>query len=268
MNSEHLREKARMIRLLILDIICKARMPHIGSAFSCVDILTYLYFNEMSVDPQNPLWPDRDRFILSKGHACAALYSTLSLAGFFQKDKLSIYGENGSNISGHATLGSLPGIEATSGSGGHGLSIGVGMALAGQNLKKSFRVFILCGDGEMQEGSIYEAAMFAGMHKLKNICMIVDRNGLQIMGKVSEIIDIDPLGAKFESFKWETREMDGHDFISMSSAFKGPQDKPKLIIANTIKGKGVSFMENRAEWHGKCPNEIEYFQAKKELEEL
>lgn len=262
-----LKNKARQIRLLVLDMIYRAKTSHIGTAFSCADILTALYFGDvMNVEPKSPSWPERDRFILSKGHGCSAFYAALALKGYFPIETLGQFAQNGSNISCHATLGILPGIEATGGSGGHGLSIGAGMALAARLDNKNSQIFVLTGDGECQEGSICEAAMFAGQHQLNNLTLVVDNNRLQILGKTREIIDPEPLTDKFSSYNWQTVRVNGHNFNELLEAFSQKTSRPKAIIANTIKGKGVSFMENNHLWHSLCPDEKEYQAAKKELE--
>lgn len=262
-----LKDKAKQIRLLALDMIYQARASHIGTAFSCVDILTALYFGEvMNVRPESPSWPERDRFILSKGHGCTALYATLALKEYFPIDTLKQFSQDGSNISAHATLGVLPGIEATGGSGGHGLNIGAGMALAAKLDKLTSKIFVLTGDGECQEGSIWEAAMFAKQHQLNNLTLVVDNNRLQILGKTKGVVNPEPLFAKFNAFGWQAIRIDGHNFNQLLMALNHTTQKPKAIIANTIKGKGVSFMENDYMWHSLCPDEKQYQKAKKELE--
>lgn len=262
-----LNEKARQIRLLILEMVYQAQVSHIGSALSCVDILTALYFgNVMRIKPEEPLWPERDRFILSKGHGCSALYAALALRGFFPVDKLKDFAQNGSILSGHVTLNCLPGVENTGGSGGHGLSLGVGMALAAKMEKRNSQIFVLAGDGECQEGSIWEAIMFAGHHFLSNLTLIIDNNGLQIMGKTKSIVSLEPLSEKFLAFGWELVPTSGHNFTTLTWALKTKSHQPKVIIARTIKGKGVSFMEDNYLWHGQIPNEEEYKMARKELQ--
>ena len=202
-----LKDKARQIRLLVLDMIYRAKTSHIGTAFSCADILAALYFgNVMNIQPESPSWPERDRFILSKGHGCSAFYAALALKGYFPLEILGQFSQDGSNISCHSTLGVLPGIEATGGSGGHGLSIGAGMALAEKLDSRSSQIFVLTGDGECQEGSIWEAAMFAGQHQLNNLTLIVDNNQLQILGKTREIINPEPLLDKFNAFNWQIKQ--------------------------------------------------------------
>lgn len=261
-----LESTAQQIRLLVLDMIYRTKTSHIGTAFSCVEILVALYFNDiLRIKPENPIWPERDRFILSKGHGCSAFYATLALRGFFPVETLDQFLKDGSDISCHSTLGILPGIEATGGSGGHGPSIGAGMALAAKMDNRDSKIFVLTGDGECQEGSIWEAVMFAGQHRLDNLTLIVDNNKLQILGKTKDITDPEPLVEKFKAFKWETISVDGHNFNQLCQAFRQKTSKPKAVIANTVKGKGVSYMENNHVWHSLCPNEKEYDQAKKEL---
>ena len=260
-----LEQRAKRVRNLVLDIIFEAKSSHIGSALSAVEILTALYFgNILRVDPQNPDWEDRDRFILSKGHACVALYIALALKGYFPLERLKEYGGNGTKIGDHNTLGALPGIETTNGSLGHGLSLGIGMALAAKKTSRPSRIFVLVGDGELQEGSNWEALMFAGFHKLDNLYLIVDNNNLETMGHTDNILSLSPLNKKIEDFGWEVTSIDGHSFTQLLGAF-GPVQKPLAIIANTIKGKGVPFMENDCIWHSKCPTNEEYTRAKIEL---
>lgn len=263
----HLKEKARQIRLLVLEMIYQAQVSHIGTALSCVDILTALYLgNVLRIKPDNPSWPERDRFILSKGHGCSALYATLALKEFFPITRLQNFAQNGSILSGHVTLNCLPGVENSGGSGGHGLSLGAGMALAAKMDKRDSRTFVLVGDGECQEGSIWETIMFAAQHSLSNLTLIIDNNGLQIMGKTREIVDIEPLKNKLLAFNWDVVSCDGHSFSPLLWALSTKTDRPVAVIANTTKGKGVSFMENNYLWHGQVPNEEAYKKARKELE--
>lgn len=262
-----LKDKARQARLLVLDMIYRTKTSHIGTALSCVDILTSLYFGGiLNIKPESPSWPERDRFLLSKGHGCSAFYATLALKGYFPLETLGQFLQDGSDVSCHVTLGVLPGIEATGGSGGHGLSIGAGMALAARLDNRNSQIFVLTGDAECQEGSIWEAAMFAGQHKLNNLTLIVDNNRLQILGKTRDIVDPEPFLDKFRAFNWQTTCVDGHNFDELLEAFRQKAFRPKAIIANTVKGKGVSFMENNHKWHSLCPNEKEYQQAKGEIE--
>ena len=264
--NEYLVEQARIIRNLILDMIFRAKSAHVGCSLSIVDILVALYFGDvMRIDPTKPDREDRDRFILSKGHACTALYAALGVKGFFPLQRLREYGTEGSILGDHNTLNSLPGIETTNGSLGHGLSIGIGMAWHLKN-KSNSRVFVLVGDGECQEGSIWEGLMFAGFHKINNLVLIIDNNNLETLGNTSKILGLEPLDKKMEDFGWIVKTIDGHSFHQMTESFNlRPFEKQLAIIAETTKGKGVSFMENGFEWHGKCPNREEYEQAKKEL---
>lgn len=271
--NEYLAEQAKIIRNLVLDMIFRAKSAHLGCSFSIVDILVALYFGEiLRIDPTKPDWEDRDRFILSKGHACVALYATLATKGFFPLNKLEQYGTDGSTIGDHNTLGSLPGIETTNGSLGHGLPIGIGMALAAKKDGRSSRIFVLVGDGELQEGSNWEALMFAGFHKIDNLVLIIDNNNLETLGNTNKILSLEPLDKKIESFGWIVKKIDGHSFRNMTEVLhfhlRPYDEKPLAIIADTTKGKGVSFMENDYIWHSQCPNQKEYELAKKELGEV
>ncbi len=268
LETEKYQKIAKKVRKDILDMIYRTNGPHIGCSFSMVDILTVLYFKILNIYPKNPGNPERDRFILSKGHAVPALYAVLSKRGFIDKKILDEFAKDGSMLEQHPTRNIKFGIEATSGSVGHGLSIGAGMALAGKYDKKKYRVFVLVGDGELDEGSNWEAIMFAAHHKLDNLAVIVDRNNLQILGKTAEVLGLEPLAGKWCSFGWETKEIDGHNFGSLIKTFNElpfKKGKPSCIIAKTIKGKGVSFMENELRWHDKYPNEEEYKKALGEL---
>ncbi len=266
-TTPNLKKTAKQIRLMVLEMIYRAKTSHIGTALSCVDILTALYFGDvMHLNPSDPLWPERDRFILSKGHGCSALYAALALKEFFPISELEKFTMEGSELSGHVTRG-LPGVETSGGSGGHGLSMGVGMALAARMDKKNYRTFVLVGDGECQEGSIWEAIMFAGHHQLSNLILIIDNNGLQIMGKTKEIVNLEPLKEKFLAFNWEVASVSGHNLSALVWALNIKSNNgPLAIIAQTTKGRGISFMEGNYLWHGQCPNEAEYQQARKELE--
>lgn len=266
--NDYLAKQAHKIRHLILDMIFEAKSSHLGCAISIVDILVALYLgNRLRVKPKDPTWEDRDKFILSKGHACVALYATLGVKGFFPLEKLKEYGTDGTLIGDHNTLGSLPGIETTNGSLGHGLPIGIGMALAAKKAEKSSRVFVLTGDGELQEGSNWEAIMFAGFHELDNLALIIDNNNLETVGNTDKILSLFPLDKKLEDFGWDVKIVNGHSFTDLREAFD-QTDKPLAIIANTTKSKGIPFMENDYIWHGKCPSKEEYERAKKELGEL
>lgn len=267
-------------KLQLQILACKSRMGaiigtynaksgHPGGSLSAADIYTYLYFKEMNVDASNPKIPQRDRFVLSKGHCCPSLYATLALKGYFSFDELNTLRHVGAMLQGHPDMKGTPGIDMSSGSLGQGVSAACGMALAGKLDNSNYRVYTLLGDGECEEGQVWEAAMFAAHHKLDNVCFIVDCNGLQIDGPVAEIGGIEPLDEKFASFGFNVIKIDGHDFDQIAAAFakaKTADGKPTVIIASTIKGKGVSFMENQVGWHGTAPNKEQYEQAMSELE--
>lgn len=269
MNITELKKLKRLskeIRKEILTMAYQSKGSHLGCSLSIVDILTTLYFKVLHINPKKPFLETRDRFLLSKGHAAAALYAILAKRGFFPESVLTTYLEDGSKLAGHVTLGSIPGIEATFGSLGHGLSIAVGMSLALKHSNLSSRVFCLIGDGECQEGSIWEGINFAGHHKINNLVLLLDNNNLQIMGHGTDILNSLPFENKFKGFGWNVKSVDGHDISALSKVLQqNTTDKPLAIIANTIKGKGVSFMENKLEWHGKYPSEEEYKLALKEL---
>jgi transketolase len=269
MNSKELEAKAKNIRRAIVEMIYRAKSSHIGCSLSSAEILTALYFGRvLKVDPKNPTDPDRDRFILSKGHGVSAVYATLAERGFFPKEKLEEYGKNGTTLASHIVLNVVPGAETSNGSGGHGLPLGVGMAIAARFDKRPSRTFVFSGDGELEEGSVWEAALFAGFHKLSNLTLVVDRNNLQdgTDGKhLSDILDLNPLDEKFKAFGWDADIIDGHNFEELIPALQKQTGRPRVVIAKTTKGKGVSFMEDRGEWHGKCPDAGQYAQAMKEL---
>ena len=263
-----LQEIAKKARKNILEQVYSARSGHPGGALSCIDILTVLYFHEMNVNPEEPKMEDRDRLVLSKGHASAALYAILAQKGFFPEEELKEFRKLGSRLQGHPDLKKLPGVDITTESLGQGLSAACGMALAIKIKKQSNKVYCIVGDGEIQEGQIWEAAMTASHYKLDNLCVIVDNNNLQIDGKVNEVMSVYPIDEKFKSFGFQVINIDGHNIQEIIDAFdvaKNVKDKPTCIIAKTVKGKGVSFMENQAGWHGKAPNEEQYTQAMKEL---
>ena len=246
-----------------------AKSGHPGGSLSAADIFTYLYFNEMNVDPQNPQWEDRDRFVLSKGHCCPSLYATLALKGFFDWDELSELRHVGAMLQGHPDMKGTPGIDMSTGSLGQGVSAACGMALAAKLDNKDYRVYTLLGDGEVEEGQVWEAAMFASHNKLDNLVVIVDQNGLQIDGTVEEVAGIEPLDKKFEAFGFEVFKIDGHDFEQIEDALnkaKTVKGRPTAILAKTVKGKGGSFMENQVGWRGTAPNKKQYEQATAELE--
>lgn len=243
---------AREIRKKILEMKFNSQSSHVGSALSCVDILTVLYLKILKLNPKKPKKSDRDRFVLSKGHAASALYVTLAVKGFFPEEKLQNYCKDGCRLAGHTTKDCVPGVEVSTGSLGHGLPIGVGMALAGKKDGKKYRVFVLMSDGECDEGSNWEAALFASHHKLDNLVAIIDYNKIQAFGRTNEVLNLEPLKDKWTAFGWSVTEVNGHNFLEIEKALeKVPfkNQKPSLIIAHTVKGKGVSFMEEKIEWH-------------------
>ena len=268
-------------KLVLKKLACKARMGaiegtynaksgHPGGSLSATDIFTYLYFKQMNVNPENPKDPNRDRFVLSKGHCCPSLYAVLALKGYFSIDELKTLRHVGAMLQGHPDMKLTPGVDMSTGSLGQGVSAACGMALAAKYDNKEYKVYTVLGDGECEEGQVWEAAMFAAHKKLDNICFIVDCNGLQIDGPVEEIGGIEPLDEKFESFGFEVIKIDGHSFTDIEKAFEQVftvKDKPTVIIAKTVKGKGVSFMENQVGWHGSAPNKEQYEQAMNELSE-
>lgn len=269
MNNLELEKMANEIRKDIVTAVHSAKSGHPGGSLSSADIFTYLYFEEMNVDPANPKWEDRDRFVLSKGHVAPGLYSTLAEKGYFPKEDLKTLRHTGSYLQGHPDMKHIPGIDMSSGSLGQGVSVAVGMAAAGKYDKKDYRVYTLTGDGEIQEGQIWEAAMWAGHRKLDNLVVIVDNNNLQIDGSVEDVCSPYPIDKKFEAFNFHVINIYGNDFDQIRAAFKEARETkgmPTAIIAKTVKGKGVSFMENAAGWHGKAPNDEEYEIAMADLE--
>ena len=269
MNNLELEKMANEIRKDIVTAVHSAKSGHPGGSLSSADIFTYLYFEEMNVDPTNPKWEDRDRFVLSKGHVAPGLYSTLAEKGYFPKEDLKTLRHTGSYLQGHPDMKHIPGIDMSSGSLGQGVSVAVGMAAAGKYDKKDYRVYTLTGDGEIQEVQIWEAAMWAGHRKLDNLVVIVDNNNLQIDGSVEDVCSPYPIDKKFEAFNFHVINIDGNDFDQIRAAFKEARETkgmPTAIIAKTVKGKGVSFMENAAGWHGKAPNDEEYEIAMADLE--
>lgn len=269
MNNLELEKMANEIRKDIVTAVHSAKSGHPGGSLSSADIFTYLYFEEMNVDPANPKWEDRDRFVLSKGHVAPGLYSTLAEKGYFPKEDLKTLRHTGSYLQGHPDMKHIPGIDMSSGSLGQGVSVAVGMAAAGKYDKKDYRVYTLTGDGEIQEGQIWEAAMWAGHRNLDNLVVIVDNNNLQIDGSVEDVCSPYPIDKKFEAFNFHVINIDGNDFDQIRAAFKEARETkgmPTAIIAKTVKGKGVSFMENAAGWHGKAPNDEEYEIAMADLE--
>lgn len=264
----YLTNEALEVRQTVLSMIVASHASHIASAYSIIELLVYLYNNVLRINPKAPLDPDRDRFILSKGWGVSALYVILAKKGFFSPKLLATYCTDGSKYIGIATRSGIPGIEATTGSMGHGLPIGVGMALAGKLQKKTYRVFVIISDGECDEGSTWEAILQAGHHKLDNLVLIVDSNKWQSFGRVKDILDIEPLDKKLQAFHWSVTQINGHDFRDIEQALtRVPyvKGKPTAIIAHTTKGKGVSVLEDRNEWHYKTPTAKEITVAKKEL---
>lgn len=268
MNQLELQKQALEIRKSVLDAVHSAKAGHPGGSLSAADILTYLYFEEMNIEPKNPKKEDRDRFVLSKGHSAPALYAVLAHRGYFPVEDLLTLRKIDSYLQGHPDMKNIPGVDMTTGSLGQGISAGVGMALAGKMKNADYRVYVMCGDGEIQEGQVWEAAMFAGFHKLDNLCVIVDNNNLQIDGSVEEICSPYPIDKKFEGFNFHTISIDGHNFEQIRAAFeeaKTVKGMPTVIIVKTVKGKGVSFMENNYKWHGTAPNDEKYVAAMEEL---
>ena len=272
MTNLELQKTANEIRKSIVTAVHSAKAGHPGGSLSAADIFTYLYFEELNIDPKNPKNPkmaDRDRFVLSKGHTAPGLYAALAERGFFPKEDLVTLRHTGSYLQGHPDMKHIPGVDMSSGSLGQGLSVAVGMAAAGKFDKKDYRVYALCGDGEIQEGQIWEAAMWAGFKKLDNLVVIVDNNNLQIDGSIDTVCSPYPIDKKFEAFNFHTININGNDFDEIRAAFaeaRATKGMPTAIIAKTLKGKGVSFMENAVDWHGKAPNDDEYKIAMEDLE--
>lgn len=264
----YLESLANQARILALDAVYTAKSGHVGGSFSIVDALTVLYFNTMRIFPQDSQNPDRDRFILSKGHCSPALYAVLALRGYFPQEDMKKFRSIHHHMSGHVEMRHVNGVDMSAGSLGQGLSAALGMALAGKMDGKAYRVYAAMGDGEIAEGQIWEAAMAAAHYHLDNLCAMVDVNGLQIDGPTDKVMCSAPLGEKFRAFGWHVIEVDGHDFAAMADAFEqtaAVKGKPSVVLLHTIKGKGVSFMENQVSWHGKAPNDAEYAQAIDEL---
>lgn len=265
----YLKEIATRVRARCLSMIAEAQAGHIGGSLSCTDMIVALYFGGlMHVDPHNPHMPDRDRFVLSKGHASPALYATLAEKGFLPADALATFDDIDSIVQGHPDMKLTPGVDMSTGSLGQGLSAGVGMALGARQLGLKSRVFVLLGDGECQEGQVWEAALTASHYRLSNLTAIVDVNGIQLLAPTDEVLSLAPFRAKWESFGWRVREIDGHDFGQILAALDkdGSTSDPTVILARTVKGKGVSFMENKAEWHSKPPSRDQLSAALLELE--
>lgn len=270
MNKLELMKVANEVRKGIVTGTHSAKSGHPGGSMSAADLFTYLYFEEMNVDPADPQKADRDRFVLSKGHTAPGLYATLALKGYFPVEDLTTLRHVGSYLQGHPDMKHIPGVDMSSGSLGQGISAAVGMAISAKIYKNDYRVYTLLGDGEIQEGQVWEAAMLAGFRKLDNLVVIVDNNNLQIDGRIDEVNSPYPIDKKFEAFNFHVINIDGHDFDQIKAAFKEARETkgmPTAIIAKTVKGKGVSFMENQVGWHGVAPNDEQYAEAMKELEE-
>ena len=263
-----LKKLACKVRMGVIEGTFNAKSGHPGGSLSIADIMTYLYFNEMNVEPKNPSWEDRDRFVLSKGHTAPALYAALALKGFFPFDLIKTLRKPDSILQGHPSMRYTPGVDMSTGSLGQGISVAVGMALGAKLKNKDFRVYTALGDGEIEEGQVWEAAMFAGNHKLDNLVAVVDYNNLQIDGSLDEVNSPCPIDEKFAAFGWNVIVINGHCFDEIDEAFKKAKEfkgKPTCIVAKTVKGKGVSFMEDKCDWHGSAPNAEQYEQAMKEL---
>ena len=270
MQTLELQKIANEVRKGIVTAVHSAKAGHPGGSLSAADIFTYLYFEEMNIDPKNPKDPDRDRFVLSKGHTAPGYYSAMAQRGYFPVEDLVTLRHVGSHLQGHPCMQHIPGIDMSSGSLGQGISAAVGMAIAGKLDNKSYRVYTLLGDGEIQEGQVWEASMFAGHRKLDNLVVIVDNNGLQIDGRIEDVCSPYPIADKFRAFNFHVVEVaDGNDFDQLRAAFKEARETkgmPTAIVMKTVKGKGISYMENQAGWHGKAPNDEQYAQAMEELE--
>ena len=263
-----LQKAATDIRIGAVTAVYNAKSGHPGGALSSADILACLYFDELNIDVKNPKWEGRDRFVLSKGHSCPGLYAALALKGFFPYEELKSFRHTGALLQGHPDMKAISGVDMSAGSLGQGFSCAAGMALAGKLDNKDFRVYSLLGDGESQEGQVWEAIMFSAHYKLDNLCLIIDNNGLQIDGAVKDVMNVMPYESKLEAFGWNVITVDGHSIEEILDALKKAKEvkgKPTAIVAKTVKGKGVSFMENQASWHGKAPNEEQYNQAMAEL---
>ena len=268
MDKKYFEDLAAGLRVDVIKEVFKAGSGHPGGSLSATDIMTALYFKEMNIDPENPDMPERDKFVLSKGHAAPILYAALANRGFFPKEELASLRKLGSSLQGHPNMHKVPGVEMSTGSLGQGFSVSVGMALANKMDKNPGRVYVLLGDGELQEGIVWEAAMAAAHYGLSNMCAIVDNNGLQIDGNNDDVMKVQPIDEKFKAFGWNVQVIDGHDFDQIFQALenaRAEKDRPSVIVAKTVKGKGVSFMEGKAGWHGKAPSEEEAQKAVKEL---
>jgi transketolase len=271
MENLELAKTANEVRKGIVTSVHAAKAGHPGGSLSCADLMTFLYFEEMNIDPKDPKKEDRDRFVLSKGHCAPALYSVLAHRGYFPVEELTTLRKLGSHLQGHPCMQHTPGVDMSSGSLGQGISVAAGMALSAKLSNDSYRVYTLLGDGEIAEGQVWEAAMFAGHKKLDNFVVIVDNNGLQIDGKVEDVCNPYPIDKKFEAFNFHVINIDAHDFDQIRAAFaeaRQTKGMPTAIIMKSVKGKGVSFMENQAGWHGKAPNDEQYETAMKDLEKV
>lgn len=273
MNAElkaKLQKDAVKVRMSVIEGTFNAKSGHPGGSLSVSDLMTYLYMYKMNIDPQNPQWEDRDRFVLSKGHTAPSLYGALALRGFFPEDEIKTLRKPGSRLQGHPSMHMTPGVDMSTGSLGQGISVAVGLALGAKIKEKSYRVYTILGDGEIEEGQVWEAAMFAGAKKLDNLVVVVDNNNLQIDGTIEEVNSPYPIDEKFKAFGFNVINIDGHDFDQIDDAFTAAENfkgAPTAIIAKTVKGKGVSFMENQVGWHGKAPDADQYAQAMAELKE-
>ncbi|MFN3533162.1 MAG: transketolase [Candidatus Brocadia sp.] len=268
LDTKSLEERAKVIRRHIIRMLAKAGSGHPGSSLSTVDLLVALFYNKLRHNSQLPKWPDRDRFIISKGHACPALYAILAEMGYFDTARLDTLRQFGSILQGHPCMKMTPGIEISGGSLGQGLSVGLGIALAAKLDKKDYRTYVMLGDGEIEEGQVWEAAMAASHYKADNLCAILDQNGLQIDGFIHEIMSSHPIPDKWRGFGWHVIEIDGHNYESILAAYDEAEKikgRPTVIVAKTVKGKGVSFMENQVDWHGKAPSREEAERALAEL---
>lgn len=270
MSTNSIEILANKLRHHVLNMTHKAKSSHVGTCMSMIELLAVLYTHILRVDPEHPGWPDRDRFILSKGHGAAALYAILAESGFFPLEWLETFYQNGSRLAGHVTYRGIPGIEFATGSLGHGLSVATGMALVAKREQKDYRVFVMLSDGECDEGSTWEPVLFAGHHHLENLTVIVDYNHIQSLGTVPEVLDLEPFADKWRSWNWAVREIDGHDCDAIKSTLQNlpfEAGRPNCLIAHTVKGKGVSFMENKLLWHYRSPQGSEYEAAVKEITE-
>ena len=267
-EKKQLQITACKVRMGVIESTHSAKAGHPGGSLSAAEVYTYLYFKELNIDPKNPRWEDRDRFVLSKGHTTPGLYSVLANRGFFPVEDLPTFRHIDSYLQGHPNMNMVPGVDMSTGSLGQGVSVATGMALAAKHTGKTNRVYALLGDGEIQEGQVWEACMAAAHYKLDNLCIIVDNNGLQIDGNIADVMSPYPIVDKLVAFGLDVQEIDGHDFDALDAAFahaRTVKGKPSAIVMKTVKGKGISFMENNAGWHGKAPNDAEYAQAMAEL---